>query len=58
MTETIKQRDLSDSSVKQISDFLASVYEDKKKFNYNYISWLYRDNPDRKIIGFNGFDDN
>ena len=58
MTETIKQIDLSDSSVKQISDFLALVYEDKKKSNYNYTSWFYRDNPDRKIISFNGFDDN
>lgn len=57
MTETIKQIDLSDSSVKQISDFLAYVYEDKKKFNYDYISWLYRDNPDGVIIGFNAFDD-
>ena len=56
MNEKIKQIDLSDSSIKQISDFLTSVYDDKKKFNYDYLSWLYRDNPDGEIIGFNAFD--
>lgn len=57
MNEIIKQIDLNDSSLKQISDFLAFVYEDEKKFNYDYISWLYRKNPDGKIIGYNAFDD-
>tara|TARA_A100001015_G_C15033150_1_gene734444 strand:- start:778 stop:1623 length:846 start_codon:yes stop_codon:yes gene_type:complete len=41
----------TDSEYKKISQLLTKVF--KKKFDLNYLQWLYRDNPHGKAITFN-----
>lgn len=47
-----------DQGLKDLSIFLTKVFKNKERFSYEYLSWLYRDNPLGEVIGFNAKDNN
>lgn len=47
-----------DSSLQTYLEVLQSVFPNNKKFSFEYLKWLYNDNPSGKIVGFNALYNN
>jgi len=49
----VYQSKLSDNEIDKILTLLKIVYPNEKNFNFEYLDWLYRKNPEGKAISFN-----
>lgn len=55
MNFDINELDISDQGIDQISKLLSRVFNNEKKFTFEYINWLYKENPIGEVVGFNAF---
>ena len=55
MSFQYKALDLTDKEIFKISELLSYVYKDSHKFNFRYLDWLYRENPEGNAIGYNAY---
>ena len=52
----IKKIELNDGYLARLSDFLQLVFHNAPHLTTDYLKWLYVDNPDGAVVGFDAFD--
>lgn len=56
MDYPLKEIDISEDSLKEITGFLKETFPKNKKFTLDFVRWQYARNPLGKMAGFNAYD--
>lgn len=56
MDYSLKEIDISEESLKEITGFLKETFPKNKKFTLDFVRWQYALNPLGKMAGFNAYD--